>query len=490
MKKIAVLIAGGLAAVVLIVVIRTLALPGGGAGDPNSAPAAPIAADAAERLSAAIKFQTISWSEDRAPDAEAFAGFAAFLREAYPAAHQAMSREVVGGHSLLYRWPGTDETAKPVGLIAHIDVVPVEAGTESGWTQPPFSGAIEGGAVWGRGALDNKGQLIAMMEAAERLAATGFTPARDIYFLFGHDEELGGFDGAGEISALLKQRSVHFAWTIDEGSGLVEGMIPGIEGPVALVSTAEKGSTTLRISASADGGHSSVPGKDTAVSLVARAIAKISDNPYPLELDENITAFMHAIADELSFGPRAVLANLWLTWPLVKNQLGADPTTAAALHTTTAATMINGGVKVNILPQRASALVNYRTHPRDTAASVLERAIRLVDDPRVTIESVGAREASPQSSTSSAGYRAIEEATTAIFGAIPTAPFLTLQGTDTRHYIGLADDNYRFTPFIYHSDDLKRIHGTDERIKIEDLARGAAWYEELLRRSAGPQAGQ
>jgi carboxypeptidase PM20D1 len=485
MKKIAAFAGGGLALLVIVIAARTMmigAAPAAGISAP-----APLAAGreaAAQRLAAAIRFETISWNEERAPDAAAFAGFAAFLEESYPAAHHAMTREVVGGHSLLYRWAGARSDEKPIGLIAHIDVVPVEAGTEAGWTHPAFAGTVADGAVWGRGALDNKGQLIAIMEAAERLASARFVPSRDIYFLFGHDEELGGFSGAGEIAALLKQRGVHFAWTLDEGSGLVEGIIPGVARPVALISTAEKGSTTLRISAHADGGHSSAPGKDTAVSLVARAVVKVTDNPYPLEIDESMVAFLHAIAGEMSLAPRAVLANLWLTGPLVKSGLAGDPTTAAALHTTTAATIIDGGAKVNILPQRASALVNYRIHPRDTAASVLERAIRLVDDERVTVEAVGAREASPQASTKSAGYHAIEDATAAIFGAIPTAPFLTLQGTDSRHYTDLADDNYRFTPFIYHSDDLKRIHGTDERAMIEDLARGVAWYEELLRRAA------
>jgi carboxypeptidase PM20D1 len=181
------------------------------------------------------------------------------------------------------------------------------------------------------------------------------------------------------------------------------------------------------------------------------------------------------------------LANLWLTGPMIKAQLGESPTTAAALHTTTAATIIKGGAKVNLLPQQASAFVNYRIHPRDTVDAVKQRAIRLIDDERVTVEAVGGREPSPASSTTSPGYSAIETATQTIFGTVPTAPFLTLQGTDTRHYTGLADDNYRFTPFIYQGDDLERIHGNNERVLIEDLARGAAWYELLLRQTAGEQ---
>ncbi len=483
-KKVVLSVTGAIAFLILILVARTLMLSA-----PSNQPA-PYAAYApydgmeiAERLSRAIQIKTISWDTQTPPDGAAFNAFAEFLETAYPATHRALIRETVGSHSLLYKWEGVGEK-KPIALIAHIDVVPVETGTEELWASPAFSGAIQDGAVWGRGAMDNKGQLIAIMEAVERLTAEGFAPSRDIYLLFGHDEELGGFSGAGEMAALLKERGVHFEWTLDEGSGLAQGLIPGIASPVALISTGEKGSTTLRLTAHADGGHSSAPREDTAVSIAARAVVAVTDNPYPLEIDDNMVAFLHAIAAEMPFTQRIALANLWLSAPLLKAQLAKDPTTAAALRTTTAATIINGGAKVNILPQQTSALVNYRIHPRDNVEAVKQRAIRLINDDRVSVEAVGGREPSPSASTKSPGYGAIEAATQTVFGPVPAAPFLTLQGTDTRHYIGLADDNYRFTPFIYQSDDLARIHGNDERISIEDLARGAAWYELLLRQSA------
>ncbi|OFX00218.1 MAG: hypothetical protein A3E78_06485 [Alphaproteobacteria bacterium RIFCSPHIGHO2_12_FULL_63_12] len=471
-----------------LLVGRTLLLPGGVPSPTPVTAAAPELVDgaaAAARLGEAIRLGTISWG-DREIDHQAFDDFAAFLERAYPAAHRAMTRETIGGHSLLYRWKGSADVA-PVGFIAHIDVVPVEPGTESGWTHGAFDGVVEGGAVWGRGAMDNKGQLIALMEAAERLAASGFVPETDIYFLFGHDEELGGDAGAGEIRKALDARGVHFAFTLDEGSGLVQGLIPGVASPVALIATAEKGSTTLKFTARAAGGHSSAPGKDTAVSLVSRAVVAVTDDPFPLEIDAGMTAFLHAIAPEMAFAPRLLLANLWLTGPLVAKSLGESPTTAAALHTTTAPTMIDGGVKVNILPQTASAIVNYRLHPRDSVAGVKARAEKQIAGLGVEVELAGGVEPSPQSSTSSAGYKAIEQATHEIFGAVPVAPFLTLQGTDTRHYVGAADDNYRFTPFIYAPDDLARIHGTDERLMIEDLVRGVSWYEALIRGAgAGP----
>jgi carboxypeptidase PM20D1 len=486
MKKFMIVVAGGLAALVLVMVART-ALMGGGSETPITRAAFTVYdGDAiAARLGAAIRLQTVSKSLEATPDAEAFTAIAQFLSETYPAAHAVMEREVVGDYSLVYKWPGTDGAKKPTGFIAHLDVVPVETGTEDEWTRPPFSGAVYDGSVWGRGALDNKGQVIALMEAAERLASEGFTPARDIYFLFGHDEELGGGNGAGKIVSHLKARGVSLAWTIDEGSGLAQGIIPGIEKPVALISTAEKGSVTLRFTARGQGGHSSTPAPDTAVSILARAVLAVTDNPYPLKLDDNVVAFLHALAGEMPFSRRLIMANLWLTGPLVKGQLKGDALTAASLHTTTAPTIIKGGEKSNILPQQAVAIVNYRIHPRDNVEAVRARAVRLINDSRVTVEIAGGREPSPQSSASGEGYRAIAATTTAIFGDIVLAPALTLQGTDSRHYADIADDNYRFTPFVYTPDDLQRIHGTDERVKIENLSRAAAWYEALMRRVAG-----
>ena len=439
-----------------------------------------------ERLGKAIRFPTISQSLNAPVESDAFAGLRDFLEQTYPAAHAAMAREIVKGNSLMFKWEGAGGE-KPIALLAHMDVVPVEAGTEDEWEHPPFSGVIHDGAVWGRGALDDKGQVIALMEAAEQLAASGFQPTRDVYFLFGHDEEIGGGNGAGAIADTLRQRGVHFAWTLDEGSGLVQGIIPGVAGPVALISTAEKGSTTLRLTARGQGGHSSTPADDTAVSILSRAIVAITDELYPLELDDNVVSFLHAIAPELPFAQRMALANLWLSAPIIKAQLSEDAVTAASMRTTTAPTIVEGGTKTNILPQQASAYVNYRIHPRDDVESVKARAIRLINDERVSIVAVGGREPSPQASTSADGYLAIEAATAAIFGDIPIAPFLTLQGTDTVHFTTLADDNYRFTPFIYESEDLQRIHGTDEHARLDDLARAAAWYEDLIRRSAGPE---
>lgn len=486
MKKMPFIALGAVVLLAAVLVGRTMMI-----GSNASVAQTPIAYDVydgeaiAGRLGEAVRFKTISWGDGRAPDADAFNGFAAFLARAYPAAHEAMTVERADGYSLIYRWPGSDASQKPIAFLAHMDVVPVEQGTEDQWTRPAFSGVIHDGALWGRGSLDDKGHLMPILEAMEKLAASGFAPSRDIYLLIGHDEELGGPDGAAAIAETLKARGVHFDFTLDEGSGVVDGLIPGIAKPVALISTAEKGSITLRFTANAEGGHSSAPQPDTAVSLAARAVVAMSDHPFPAKIDANVVAFLHAIAPELPFFNRMLLSNLWLTDHMVKTRLMKDPVTAASLHTTTAPTMIEGGAKSNILPQQASAIVNYRIHPRDSVASVRERAMRLAGE-NINVEVLSAQEPSRQSSIKADAYLAIAETTALIFGDVPIAPSLTLQGTDSKHYVDLADGNYRFTPFVYENADLKRIHGTDERVSLENLARAAAWYEALIRRTAGP----
>ncbi|WP_417456441.1 M20/M25/M40 family metallo-hydrolase [Kordiimonas sp.] len=482
----------GLGVLVLITVMVTrtfMMLPAGEARTLRSAEIDPVEARRiGENLAAAIRFQTISHSLDTPPDDAAFKGFHTFLEETYPGAHRVMEKEVVSDYSLMYRWPaGGESSKKPIALLAHMDVVPIPEYGLKDWKYPPFDGVIdEDGVLWGRGALDDKGILISLMEAAERLAAAGFTPDRDIYFLFGHDEELGGDLGAIKMAERLAAKGVQLAWAMDEGSAMTDGIVPGVGSPVALVSLGEKGSVTLKFSAEDEGGHSSAPKEFTAASLAAKAGVAVMDNPYDAVLDEHLEEFLFAVAPEQPFINRMMIANLWLTRPLLEAQLSKSPTVAAFMRTTTAFTMMKSGTKANILPQYGEAVVNYRIHPRDTVASVTERARALVADERVTIENLGGgREATSLSSPMGEGYQAIEATIRDEFGDIPIAPTLTVQGTDARHYDAVADGVYRFMPFVFKPDDLKRIHGTNEAVPITVIARQVDFFEKLMRRSAG-----
>jgi len=440
----------------------------------------------ANNLSMAITYKTISHGLNVPPDDVAFRGFREFLSATYPLAHTAMERETINDYSLMYRWPSNGiSNRKPIAFLAHMDVVPVPAHGLNDWQHDPYAGVIDDeGVLWGRGAMDDKGILISMMEAVERLISTGFAPDRDIYFLFGHDEELGGDKGAAVMASMLKERGIHLAWAVDEGSAMVEGAIPGVQSPVALISLGEKGSVSLKFSAEDEGGHSSAPKGFTAASLAARAGYLVMENPYPLVLDEYLEAFITSVAPEMDFSKRIAIANLWATRPLLTDQLAQNPTIAAFMHTTTAFTMMKSGTKTNILPQYGEAVVNYRIHPRDTVAGVVERAKELVGDARIKVAQLGGREATSMSSTSGEGYLMLAETIAETFGPIPTAPTLTVQGTDARHYTGVADDVYRFMPFVFQPDDLKRIHGTNESIRVDALAAQVVFFENLIKKAA------
>jgi len=480
------LILGVLAFVTFTVARTLLVLPSGDAVR-LQLPETPLAETAriASNLSKAITFKTISHSLDITPDDTAFKGFHAFLEDTYPQVHAVMSREVVSDYSLLYHWPAAQPSnKKPIAFLAHMDVVPVPEHGLGNWRYAPFSGEIDDeGVLWGRGAMDDKGILISLLEAAERLAANDFTPSRDIYFLFGHDEELGGDNGAAVMATLLKDRGVQLAWALDEGSAMVEGAIPGVASTVALISLGEKGSVSLKFSAEDEGGHSSAPKPFTAASLAAKAGYMVTETPYPLVLDEHLEAFITSVAPEMDFSKRIAIANMWATRPLLADQLATNPTIAAFMHTTTALTMMKSGTKTNILPQYGEAIVNYRIHPRDSVAGVIERARGIIADDRVTVTQLGGREATGMSSVDGEGYKLISDTIKATFGVMPIAPTLTVQGTDARHYYAVADDVYRFMPFVFQPDDLKRIHGTNESIKIDALAAQVVFFESLMKKA-------
>jgi carboxypeptidase PM20D1 len=378
-------------------------------------------------------------------------------------------------------------------LAAHIDVVPVDAGSAGDWTHPPFEGIVADGFVWGRGAMDDKASLFCMLEAIEGLLAERFAPQRTVYLAFGHDEEVGGERGAAEIARLLTARGVRLAFVIDEGGMVVEpGTVPGFSRRIAAIGIAEKGSVSIALDAVADGGHSSTPPRHTAVGVVSAAVAALERSPLPARIDGTTALFFDYLGPEQGFPMRAVAANRWLFGPLLEWALSQAPTTDAMQRTTTAATIVEGGVKENVLPIRARAVVNFRIHPSDSIDAVVDHVRRVVDDERVSLQ-VGVRsrprEPSPVSPVDSEAFGEIARTAREIFPDSVAVPMLVLGGTDARHYVETTPRLYRFVPFAFGGDDLKRAHGTDERIAVDNLISGVRFYRRLLERSAGPAAG-
>ena len=439
---------------------------------------------AARRLAEAVRFKTVSPALPGQIDATAFLGLQNFLRSSFPQVHRALNLEVVNDYSLLYSWPGTERARKPILLMAHLDVVPAEPAAERDWIEPPFSGRISDGHIWGRGSIDDKCAVLGILEAVEHLVRAGVRPTRTVYLAFGHDEESRGHDGAERIAALLKSRGITLDYVLDEGMVIGERLLPGVSAPVALVGTAEKGWLTLELSAGDTGGHASMPPPHTAIGLLASAIHRLEAHPMPATLKPPVTDLLVAVTHAMPFLQRLVFANLWLFAPLVTRRLGATPASSAIVRTTTAVTVIQGGTRDNVLPKVATALVNFRILPGDTAASVVDWVRAVIGDPRITITLVKQEDPSPVSSTESPSFHALATTIHQVFPDVLVAPALAVVRTDSSHFVGLSDAIYRFRPLRLSAEGLTRIHGVNERVAVDAYTRLIEFYVQLLRNSA------
>jgi len=480
MKKAVAIVAVGLLLVLALVCYRAARFTSRQLAVTPAAPVVFDTAGAAVRLAGALTYRTISFQDS------AFPPFQDYLRRSFPKLHARLKREMTGGYSLLYEWRGSDTALKPILLLAHQDVVPIEAGTENRWTEPPFAGRIADGYVWGRGALDDKGNLMAALEAVERLVAEGVTPKRTIYLAFGHDEEVGGTHGAARTAALLASRGVHLEYVLDEGGAIATGLVPGIAGPVALVGIAEKGYLSLELTVQGEGGHSSMPPPQTATGILSAAIARLEAHQMPRHIRGATAAMLDYIGPEMAFSRRLALGNLWLFGGLVERQFGATPSGNAMLRTTTAPTILAAGVKDNVLPSSARAVVNFRILPGDSIAGVVAHARAAIDDPRVTIRvmSESANEPSPVSPLGAESFALVQRTFRQVAPGVIVTPWLVVGGTDSRHYDRLTTNVFRTGALGLGPTDVERIHGTNERVAISDYARNIAFYIQLIRNSA------
>ena len=472
------------AGIVAVVLVRTAALKGP-APPPGASAPSPVAVDAqgaALRLGEAVRIQTVSHQDPREDDPAQWVALHDWIARTYPRFAAATRREdVPGGAGLIWTWPGSDPALAPIILMAHQDVVPVANETLREWKHAPFAGELAEGAVWGRGSIDDKGSLVAILEAGEALAAKGFQPRRTVIVESGHDEEAGG-RGAESAAALLKARGVRALFALDEGS-LTLLDHPATGAPAAIIGVAEKGYATLAVTAQGIGGHSSAPPKQTAVAELAQAVVRIAAHPFPLRYRGPGVDGLPALAPSLPFTTRMAVANAWLFRPLLISTFAKTPQGSAMLHTTLAPTMLEGSPKENVLPQTAVARINYRIAPGDSSADVMARAKAAVGGLPVTLSfPTPAREATPVSSTRSDGWRRVVAATAGSYGGRgpPIAPGLVIAATDGRSMSGVAADVYRYQPLGIHVRDTEMIHGVNEHMPVADLARMVDFYARLI----------
>mgnify|MGYP001161877788 FL=1 len=436
-------------------------------------------------LSGAITIPTISYENETDSKGKVFLNFHKYLERTFPRVHKALQKEIVNNFSLLYTWPGKDKNLKPFILMAHMDVVPVEEATKDQWIYKPFAGHIAEGYIWGRGALDNKSDLMGIMEAIEGLLTKGFQPQRTIYIVSGHDEERGGSQGAVKIAALLKSRGISPDYVLDEGMVITDGIMPGVSSRVGLIGIAEKGFMSVEIIAKGEGGHSSMPPRETTIGILCKAITKLESNPLPARLDGPAKYLFDCVGREMSFINKMIFANLWLTEGLLKSRLQKVKTTNAMIRTTTAPTMLEGSNRDNVMPNVARAVVNFRLLPGDTPNNVLEHIRKTVDDPRIEIRPVDKeiQAASPVASINSKQFQVIQKSIRQVFPDVVVAPSLAVVASDSRHFAGLTNDVYRFAPMVLKAADISRLHGINERIAVENYVQMIKFYMQLITNS-------
>jgi carboxypeptidase PM20D1 len=444
----------------------------------NSATAAPVVKESSlKHFQRIVQFKTISYADTAQFDSSQFLGLQRYLDTAYPLVHENMVREVINNYTLMYHWKGRNDTARPIIFLAHLDVVPVESSSLEAWQVDPFSGTIKDGYVWGRGSFDNKVNMVSMLETAEKLLEQYFQPERSIYFVFGHDEEVHSPNGAGVVAKILAARNTRAHLVLDEGGIVTKEKVPGVNFPVALVGTAEKGFLTLSLQVQKEGGHSSMPEQETAIDILSKSLVKLRNNPFEPRITIAQQDFIDYLGPELPFFKKMVFANTWLFEGLIMGQYVKTPIGNAVMRTTYVPTIISAGVKENIVPAVAKAIINLRLLPGDSAHLVLARIRDIVNDSRVTISIESLTEPSEVTPADGEGYKRVETAVLKTFPNTVVTPFLLIGGTDSKKFTDISDHIIRFTPLI----DPIGNHGINERVSIESFGLAMWYYEQLMR---------
>lgn len=495
-----------LAAVIIIavVLVRTWTYPfGTGAPLQESAKTdVPLSPLSVERFAGGIRIPTVSEAVHDTVD-NPFDRFKAYLPEVYPEIYKKLDTLTINRYGLLFRWPGRNPELGPLLFCSHYDVVPVldynEAVNElivfriddtpvaaidryqSGWSYPPFSGAVADGRVYGRGTIDMKGMLFGILEAADALLAEGYTPERDIWFAFGFDEEIGGTQGALRMAAYFKDRGIAFDAVYDEGGIIAAPGLAGIDRAVGLVGTAEKGFCTVKIRVKGMGGHSSMPPAKGTLVLASELVRRLNDHQMPARLVPPIASFLDRVGGTMGFASRMAIANQWLLRGVLLGTLEKSPATNALVRTTTAVTMARGSDAPNVLSSVAEVVVNFRILTGESVADVAEHVKRLCEGYDTEIEVVSAREPSKISPTDTRGFEIIGETAGELYpGALVTA-YLTLGGTDAYKYETVSDNVYRFMPVCLNEYEQRTIHNENEYLSLDNYARMIAYFKALMR---------
>ncbi len=439
-------------------------------------------------LSEAIKIKTISRTNPDDTDWSEFEKFHAFLDKTYPLIAEKLTKEVVPPANLIYKWAGKNPSLEGIALCAHQDVVPVTSGTENDWEHPAFEGFDDGEFIWGRGALDMKNHLVCVMEAVETLLAEGFEPERDVYLLFGDNEEVvaSSQNGATSIMNVLKSRGVHLDAVLDEGGAMLPVNIKGVLNNkyLAGIGIAEKGYADIEITINAKGGHSSQPPKHTALGQMAEVIKDLEGHQFKAKFNDSMKSLLDNISRNMTYPVRLVTCNLPLLRPLLLEVCKLIPPAACMVRTTTGITMASGSPAANVLPQKASIIVNFRAMPGTSTADIVTHIKKVVRNKNIEVRVLNCKEASKFSPTDSRAFGIISKLAKSIEPNAIVAPFLVMGGTDACYYEPICENIYRYAPFKANTSLLLCTHGTNERIPVSTMGEALSFFKRYIRQAS------
>ncbi|XP_059487355.1 N-fatty-acyl-amino acid synthase/hydrolase PM20D1-like [Neocloeon triangulifer] len=439
----------------------------------------------AQRLAGILKIETVSYDENNQNKSE-FLVLHDYLSDSFPNIHSSrfVEKYVVNKYSLLYKVTGSTRGKLPYLLTAHMDVVPA---TAANWEHPPFGGVIVDDVIWGRGAIDDKGSVMGIMEALEYWLSQGVQPKRTFFIAFGHDEETGGNKGAYHLAIKLRALGVEkLDFVLDEGLMTTDKILPGVTKPAALIGVSEKGFLNVQLEVTGTLQHSSFPPAETPIGILGRAVGKLEENKHPIVFGTGPESdTFHYVSPDTDYGIRIFYANMWLFGPLMASIMQNDPLQSTVVKTSTGLTMFNSGVKDNVIPDKATALVNHRVHPGQTIDQVIEHDRWAIGDDKVKITQTARMDPHPVSpfGPEALAYQLISTSIYQTYENVVVAPCIMIANTDTNHYLSFTNKVYRYVPVSVTPDDVSRYHGDNERIPIDDYAHMLDFYFRFMQNS-------